>query len=112
MACNPLDQSTRVANKAAAKLDATRSTGRPSRVVNELPTSRLVDQRIRDLAGWRGENPARIWALILEADPEMIGVENDEWARLAVWSNTEPPGNDISRVVGRLVPSPVLLANR
>ncbi len=43
------------------------------------PASRLVDQRIRDLAGWRGETLARMRALILEADPEMT----EEWK----WSN-------------------------
>ena len=41
--------------------------------------SRLIDQRIRDLGGWRGETLARMRALILEADPEMI----EEWK----WSN-------------------------
>jgi len=35
------------------------------------PASRLIDQRIRDLGGWRGETLARMRALILEADPEM-----------------------------------------
>jgi hypothetical protein len=44
----------------------------------KLP-SRLIDQRIRDLAGWRGETLARMRALILEADPGMI----EEWK----WSN-------------------------
>jgi hypothetical protein len=33
------------------------------------PASRLIDQRIRDLGGWRGETLARMRALILEADP-------------------------------------------
>ena len=33
--------------------------------------SRLIDLRIRDLGGWRGETLARMRALILEADPEM-----------------------------------------
>ena len=33
--------------------------------------SRLIDLRIRDLAGWHGETLARMRALILEADPEM-----------------------------------------
>jgi hypothetical protein len=35
------------------------------------PASWLIDQRIRDLGGWRGETLARMRALILEADPEM-----------------------------------------
>ena len=39
------------------------------------PASRLIDQRMRNLGGWRGETLARMRALILEADPEMI----EEW---------------------------------
>ena len=39
------------------------------------PASRLIDQRIRDLGGWRGETLARMRALILEADPRMT----EEW---------------------------------
>ncbi len=41
--------------------------------------SRLIDQRIRDLGGWRGETLARMRALILEADPEMI--EERKWRK-------------------------------
>lgn len=41
--------------------------------------SQLIDARIRELAGWRGETLARMRALILEADPEII----EEWK----WSN-------------------------
>jgi hypothetical protein len=43
------------------------------------PASRLIDERIRELEGWRGEKLARMRALILEADPEMT----EEWK----WSN-------------------------
>ena len=39
------------------------------------PASRLIDQRILDLGGWRGETLARMRKLILEADPEMT----EEW---------------------------------
>ena len=56
------------------------------------PASRLIDQRIRDLGGWRGETLARMRALILEADPEMI--EERKWrkpsnamAGVPVWSH-------------------------
>ncbi|HEU4522229.1 MAG TPA: DUF1801 domain-containing protein [Thermoanaerobaculia bacterium] len=45
----------------------------------EQPASRLIDERIRDLGGWRGETLAHMRALILEADPEMT----EEWK----WSN-------------------------
>ena len=46
---------------------------------NTKPASRLIDERIRDLAGWRGETLARMRALILAADPEMT----EEWK----WNN-------------------------
>ena len=46
--------------------------------------SRLIDQRIGDLEGWRGETLARMRALILEADPEMT----EEWKWMnPVWSH-------------------------
>jgi hypothetical protein len=47
------------------------------------PASRLIDQRIRDLGGWRGETLARMRALILEADPTMT--EEWKWGT-PVWS--------------------------
>ena len=43
------------------------------------PASRLIDQRIRELEGWRAETLARMRALILAADPGMT----EEWK----WSN-------------------------
>lgn len=46
--------------------------------------SRLIDRRIRDLGGWRGETLTRMRALILEADPEMT----EEWKWMnPVWSH-------------------------
>ena len=47
------------------------------------PASRLIDQRIRELEGWRGETLARMRALILEADPGIT--EEWKWA-VPVWS--------------------------
>ena len=55
------------------------------------PASRLIDQRIRDLGGWRGQTLARMRALILEADPEMT--EECKWIKptnplgVPVWSH-------------------------
>src|SRR5687767_1354437 len=46
--------------------------------------SRFIDQRIRDLRGWRGETLARMRALILKADPEMT--EEWKWGT-PVWSH-------------------------
>lgn len=46
--------------------------------------SRLIDQRIHDLGGWRGETLARMRALILDADPGMT----EEWKwNTPVWSH-------------------------
>jgi len=53
--------------------------------------SRLIDKRIRELGGWRGETLARMRALILEADPGMT--EECKWVKPAnpsgvpVWSH-------------------------
>jgi hypothetical protein len=49
------------------------------------PASRLIDERIRDLGGWRGETLARMRALILEADPEMT--EEWKWKGTPVWAH-------------------------
>jgi hypothetical protein len=51
----------------------------------EKPASRLIDQRILDLGGWRGETLARMRALILDADPEMT--EEWKWMGTPVWSH-------------------------
>lgn len=45
--------------------------------------SRLIDERIRELEGWRGETLARMRALILEADPGIT--EEWKWG-VPVWS--------------------------
>ena len=62
----------RMLGKAKPKAKGTsRASGKPA--------SRLIDQRIRDLGGWRGATLARMRALILKADPELT----EEWK----WSN-------------------------
>ena len=55
---------------------------------SERPTgkaaSQLIDQRIRELGGWRGETLARMRALIHQADSEMI----EEWKwEVPIWSH-------------------------
>ena len=62
----------------------TSATKSKSPRATEKPASRLIDQRIRDLGGWRAETLARMRALILEADPEMT----EEWKWMnPVWSH-------------------------
>ena len=64
--------------KAGAKANSSdQATGKPA--------SRLIDQRIRDLGGWRGETLARMRALILDAEPEMT--EEWKWMGTPVWSH-------------------------
>lgn len=45
----------------------------------EAPASQLIDQRIRELGGWRSETLARMRTLVLEADPQIV----EEWK----WNN-------------------------
>jgi len=67
------------------KVAVVRSGSNPRIAKAGKPTSRLIDQRIRDLGGWRGETLARMRALILEADPEMT--EEWKWMGTPVWSH-------------------------
>jgi hypothetical protein len=78
--------------------------------------SQLIDQRINDLAGWRGETLARMRALILAADPEMT--EEWKWGG-PVWSHDGIvcTGESYTKVVkltfarGARVPDPSRLFN-
>ena len=69
-------------SKAAAKTSGKASSHQ--RAVGDS-ASRLIDQRISDLGGWRGETLARMRALIMEADPDMT--EEWKWMGTPVWSH-------------------------
>jgi hypothetical protein len=84
------------ARKPAAKTKKTANAGTkakspPRAGATGQPASRLIDQRIRDLGGWRGETLARMRTLILDADPEMT--EECKWVKptnplgVPVWSH-------------------------
>ncbi|HEX6121375.1 MAG TPA: DUF1801 domain-containing protein [Dongiaceae bacterium] len=100
------------------KAPAVRSGGKPA---HEQATgeraSRLIDQRIRDLGGWRGETLARMRRLVLEADPEMI--EEWKWMGTPVWSRhgIVCTGESYTKVVkltfakGASIPDPARLFN-
>jgi len=50
---------------------------------NESP-SRLIDARIEELGGWRGETLAKVRELIRQADPDVV----EEWKwNVPVWSH-------------------------
>jgi hypothetical protein len=103
---------------AKADGDAPVPAGKASREpATGKPASRLIDQRIRDLGGWRGETLARMRALILEADPEMT--EEWKWMGTPVWSHDGIvcTGESYTKIVkltfarGASVPDPSRLFN-
>ena len=69
--------------KAKAGAEARRATGKAA--------SRLVDERIRSLGGWRAETLAEVRRLIHEADPDIV--EECKWIKptnpggVPVWSH-------------------------
>jgi hypothetical protein len=84
----------RASRKPAAKTKRTASAGTKAKRQGTTgkPASRVVDQRTRDRGDWREETLARMRALILQADPEMI--EERKWrkpsnamAGVPVWSH-------------------------
>ena len=84
---------------------------------NGQSASQLIDQRIRDLGGWRGETLARMRKLILEADAGMI--EEWKWMGTPVWSHDGIvcTGESYTKVVkltfaqGASIPDPSRLFN-
>ena len=103
--------SDRVGMKGGAKPKARGASGASGK-----EASRLIDQRIGELGGWRGEALARMRALILEADPEMT--EEWKWSN-PVWSHhgIVCTGEAYTRVVkltfprGASIPDPSRLFN-
>ena len=74
----------RRSGKAKPKAKGTSRASKPPKAAGPK-APRLIDQRIRELGGWRGETLARMRALILEADPEMT--EEWKWMGTPVWSH-------------------------
>ena len=105
---------------AKAKAPAARApkaAGGKSEQATGAAASRLIDQRIRDLGGWRGETLARMRALILQAVPE--ATEEWKWMGTPVWSHHGIicTGEAYTKVVkltfarGAKVPDPARLFN-
>jgi hypothetical protein len=74
----------RASRASAARKPANAGTKAEGPAKAGEPASRLIDQRIRELGGWRGETLALMRALILEADPQMT--EEWKWGN-PVWSH-------------------------
>ncbi len=54
---------------------------------NEANASQLIDERIKELGGWRGETLSTVRAVIKEADPDMV----EEWK----WVKATNPGTPV-----------------
>src|ERR1051326_1307499 len=52
---------------------------------SSLSPSRLIDARMKERGGWRGEMLGRLRALIKEADPEVV--EEWKWRGVPVWEH-------------------------
>ncbi|WP_406872481.1 DUF1801 domain-containing protein [Aminobacter sp. P9b] len=50
-----------------------------------VAASRQIDDKIAALSDWRGQTLARVRALILQADPEVV--EEVKWRGVPVWSH-------------------------
>ena len=82
----PLQGATKSRSQASPKSKALpKSKAAPKSGGTGKPASQLIDERIRDLGGWRGETLARMRALILASDPKMT--EEWKWMGTPVWSH-------------------------
>lgn len=52
---------------------------------SDVAASQLIDERIQELADWRGETLAKVRKLIHEADPQVL--EEWKWRGVPVWSH-------------------------
>jgi hypothetical protein len=76
--------STKIMTGASKPGKAATQVKAPAKAGASANASELIDQRILDLEGWRGETLAKMRALILEADPGMT--EEWKWEN-PVWSH-------------------------
>jgi hypothetical protein len=56
-----------------------------SKATGTTAAAALIDQRIAELADWRGETLSRVRALIKQADPDVV--EEWKWMGTPVWSH-------------------------
>jgi hypothetical protein len=78
-------------SKSSPKAGAKAKPGTPAKRANGKAGSRLIDERIRSLGGWRAETLADVRRLIHEADPDIL--EECKWFKpsnplgVPVWSH-------------------------
>ena len=78
----PAAEKPAVAKRATATMK-TKGSGSKERKEGDSP-ARLIDARIKELGGWRGEMLARVRSLIKQVVPEVI--EEWKWRGVPVWS--------------------------
>lgn len=88
----------------------------PKKGAKASPAAELIDQRILDLEGWRGETLARMRALILAADPEVTEEwkwENPVWSHDGIICTGEAYKKNVKLTFARgaSVPDPARLFN-
>jgi hypothetical protein len=72
-------------SKAPPKAGAKAQPGAETKRATEKAASRLIDERIRSLGGWRAETLAEVRHNIHEADPDIL--EEWKWRGTPVWSH-------------------------
>jgi hypothetical protein len=93
MAGAPRSKTTKSAKKTSSAKKSAATKKAPATTRSRKPAAlKKIDERIRDRGDWRAEILARMRALILEADPEMI--EERKWKKpsnamtgVPVWSH-------------------------
>ncbi len=89
MALKPRKSATK--SKSSPKAGAKAKPGAQAQRTSGTAASRLIDERIRSLGGWRAETLAEVRCLIHEADPDIM--EECKWIKpsnplgVPVWSN-------------------------
>ncbi len=51
----------------------------------QMPPSQMIDERVRELADWRGQMLGRLRGLIKQADPKVV--EEWKWRGVPAWSH-------------------------
>jgi hypothetical protein len=70
---------TAAPKKAAPKTAAPKKAAPKKTAPADGEASTLIEKRIHDIGGWRSETMARMRALILEADPDLV--EERKWIK-------------------------------
>ena len=77
--------------KSPSKAGAKAKPGAEAKRANENAASRLIDERLRSVGGWRAETLAEVRRMIHEADPDIV--EECKWVKpsnpqgVPVWSH-------------------------